>query len=210
MIQGQRVRRVIRQVDTWSVLRVSVLFHLSLMLVFVLAGVMLWLVGSLFGAIDSVESFMDSIGFDGFTFVGGQVLRGVIAAGLVLVVLGSGAAVLSAVLYNLIADVVGGIELSVLEEVAVLEPDLLQIVDPEPVDPESEVPESEVPESEVPESEVPEPADRELSGDSASSNGASTTERPPPQPVPNGWGTTAWQPEPASALPPAADPAHGS
>ena len=43
-------------------------------------------------------------------------LRGFIAAGLVIVVLGAGFSVLMAVVYNLISDLVGGIQLTVLEE----------------------------------------------------------------------------------------------
>lgn len=128
MIQGQRVRRVIRRIDTWSVLRVAVLFYLSLMLVIVLAGVMLWAAGSVVGAVDGVEDFMRGIGFDGFEFVGGQLLRGFTAIGLILVVLGTGSTVLTTVLYNLIADVVGGVQLTVLEEVYVPDEDRAQVV----------------------------------------------------------------------------------
>jgi hypothetical protein len=43
-------------------------------------------------------------------------LRASIVGGLVLVVMGTGANVLFAVLYNLISDVVGGIEVTVLED----------------------------------------------------------------------------------------------
>jgi hypothetical protein len=116
MAQGRRVRRVIRKLDTWSVLKVSVLFYLSLVLVVVLAGVLLWLVGSTVGAIDNVEKFMRAIGFENFRFVGSQLLRGAVGAGVVLVVMGTGLTVLISVIYNLISDVVGGIQLTVLEE----------------------------------------------------------------------------------------------
>jgi hypothetical protein len=114
--QGRRVRRVVRKIDTWSVLKVSALFYLSLVLVLLIAGVILWAAGSSVGAIDSVEKFMRAIGFDDFRFVGSQLFRGFTAAGLVLVILGTGLSVLIAVIYNLISDVVGGIQLTVLEE----------------------------------------------------------------------------------------------
>ena len=116
MPQGRRVRRVIRHIDTWSVLKVAVLFFASFTLVLLLAGILLWAAGSMLGAIDSVEDFMRAIGFEDFEFVGTQLLRGFVAAGLVVVVLGSGMAVLVAVVYNLISDMVGGIQLTVLEE----------------------------------------------------------------------------------------------
>lgn len=116
MAQGRRVRRVVRKIDTWSVLKVSALFYLSLVLVLLIAGVILWVAGSSIGAIDGVEKFMRAIGFEDFRFVGAQLFRGFTAAGLVLVILGSGLSVLIAVIYNLISDVVGGIQLTVLEE----------------------------------------------------------------------------------------------
>jgi hypothetical protein len=116
MAQGRRVRRVVRKIDTWSVLKVSALFSLSLVLVLLIAGIILWAAGSSVGAIGSVEKFMRAIGFEDFRFVGSQLLKGFTAAGLVLVLLGTGLSVLIAVVYNLISDVVGGIELTVLEE----------------------------------------------------------------------------------------------
>lgn len=116
MAQGRRVRRVVRKIDTWSVLKVAALFFLSLVLVLLIAGIVLWAAGSAIGAIDSVEKFMRAIGFEDFRFVGIQLLRGFTAAGLVFVLLGTGLSVLVAVIYNLISDVVGGIELTVLEE----------------------------------------------------------------------------------------------
>lgn len=114
--RGRRVRRVLRKIDTWSVLKVSALFHVTLVLVLLLAGVLLWAAGSSTGVIPSAEKFMRSVGFEGFTFVGGQLLRGFVAFGLVLVVLGTGLSVLMAVVYNLISDIVGGIQYVVLEE----------------------------------------------------------------------------------------------
>ena len=116
MAQGRRVRRVVRKIDTWSVLTVSALFYRSLVLVLLIAGVIRWAAGSSIGAIDGVEKFMRAIGFEDFRFVGAQLFRGFTAAGLVLVILGTGLSVLIAVIYNLISDVVGGIEVTVLEE----------------------------------------------------------------------------------------------
>ncbi|HEX4979839.1 MAG TPA: DUF3566 domain-containing protein [Acidimicrobiales bacterium] len=116
MAQGRRVRRVVRRIDTWSVLKVSSLFFFTFTLVVLLAGVLLWVAGSVFGAVDSVEDFMQTIGFTDFEFVGSQLLRGFVAAGLVIVLLGTGFSVLVSVVYNLISDLVGGIQMTVLEE----------------------------------------------------------------------------------------------
>lgn len=116
MAQGRRVRRVIRRIDAWSVLKVSIVFYLSLVLVLLLAGILLWTAGSVVGAVAGLEKLIAGFGFQGFQFVPGQLLRGFLAAGLVIVVLGTGMSVVVTVLYNLISDLVGGIELAVLEE----------------------------------------------------------------------------------------------
>ena len=97
-------------------LKVSGLFFLTFTLVLVFACVLLWAAGSVLGTVASVERFMQAIGFEDFRFVGMQLLRGFVAAGLVIVVLGTGFSVLVAVVYNLISDLVGGIQLTVLEE----------------------------------------------------------------------------------------------
>jgi hypothetical protein len=116
MAQGRRVRRVIRRIDTWSVLKVSSLFFATFMLVLLIAGVLLWIAGSVFGAVTGFERFMQAVGFEGFSFVGWQLLRGFFAGGVVIVLLGTGLSVLVAVVYNHISDMVGGIQLVVLEE----------------------------------------------------------------------------------------------
>ena len=116
MAQGRRVRRVVRTFDTASVLKVAFLFYLSLLLIVLLAGIMLWVAGGSVGAIDSVERFMRGIGFSGFRFVSARVFQGFVAAGVTLVLLATGITVLMAVIYNLISDAVGGIQVIVLEE----------------------------------------------------------------------------------------------
>lgn len=107
---------MVRKIDTWSVLKFSSLFFLTFMAVLLLAGIILWLAGSTIGVVESVESFMQAIGFEDFRFVGSQLLRGFVAVGLVIVVLGTGSSVLMSIVYNLISDLVGGIQLTILEE----------------------------------------------------------------------------------------------
>jgi hypothetical protein len=135
--QGRRVRRVIRRVDPWTVLRFSVFFYLSIFLVLLVAGIALWQVASVTGVRDNAEGFAGELVGAGpttdpaggatstsnsnssdnnFRFEGGRILQASALGGLVLVVVGTGANVLLVVLYNLISDVVGGIEMTVLEE----------------------------------------------------------------------------------------------
>jgi len=130
--QGRRVRRVIRKVDPWTVLRFSVLFYLSILLVVLVAGFALWEVASATGVRDNAENFVGELVGAGpatdaaqstansqdnnYRFRGGRILEASALGGLVLVVVGTGANVLLVVLYNLISDVVGGVEITVLEE----------------------------------------------------------------------------------------------
>lgn len=115
--RGRRVRRVIRRVDAWSVLKFSVAFYLCLFMVLMVAGVILWNLARSAGLVDNIENFIGELfALKRFHFVPGQILRGSALGGLILVVLGTGANVLMAVLYNLISDVFGGIEVAVLEE----------------------------------------------------------------------------------------------
>jgi hypothetical protein len=110
------VRRVVRRIDVLSVLKVSSLLFVTVTLVLLVAGVILWFAGTVLGAVEGVERFMSVLGFDDFRFVGPQLLRGFVAAGLVVVLAGTGSCVFMATVYNLIADVVGGVQFVVLEE----------------------------------------------------------------------------------------------
>ena len=142
MPQGRRVRRVIRKIDPWTVLRFSVFLYLSIFLVVLVAGFALWQVAAATGVRDKAEGFVGELvgagpatdpaggaqspdGTDSTTtdsrdnnyrFRGGRILQASALGGLVLVVVGAGANVLLVVLYNLISDVVGGVEITVLEE----------------------------------------------------------------------------------------------
>ena len=109
-------RVVVRRVDPWSVLKLSIVFYLSVCIVLLVAGVLLWSAASSAGVIDNFESFMVEIGFDDFRFLPGQILRGAALGGLVLVVAGTFANVLLATLYNLIGDVLGGVKLTLAED----------------------------------------------------------------------------------------------
>ena len=108
--QGRRVRLVVRRIEPWTVLKFSVLLFATLYLVFLVAGLVLWAAATATGLRENIEKFIgDLIASDDFRILGPTMLRASILGGLVLVVMGTGANVLMAVLYNLISDVVGGI-----------------------------------------------------------------------------------------------------
>lgn len=108
---------MIRHVDPWTVLRFSLLFYVCMLVVALVAGFLLWAAASTTGVIDNVERFVKELfALESFRINGGLIFRSTMIGGGVLVLLGAGANVLMAVLYNLTSDVVGGIEVVVLEE----------------------------------------------------------------------------------------------
>ncbi len=109
-----------RDVDPWSVFKVMIIFHLAVYVVVLIASVLLWNVAHATGTIDNVERFMESFGWETFTFDGGQLFHNLWVIGLLLVFLLTGLAVLGATVFNLIADLVGGVRVTVLEEEVVL------------------------------------------------------------------------------------------
>jgi hypothetical protein len=115
--QGRRVRRVIRKVDTWTVLKFSLLFYVSMLVVVMVAGTVLWGAASAGGVIHNIEKFIKQLfALESFHLSAGKIFRATFAGGLVMVLLGTGANVVMALVYNLTSDVVGGIEVTVLEE----------------------------------------------------------------------------------------------
>ena len=119
----RRVTRVVRHVDTWSVVKVALVFNLFLYFVVLTAGVLLWQVAQNTGTVDNVERFFESFGWQTFELHGGEIYHNAWVAGLFATVGFTGLAVLAATLFNLITDLVGGIRVSVLEEEVVASDD---------------------------------------------------------------------------------------
>lgn len=109
-----------RDVDPWSVFKVMIIFHFAVYVVVLIASVLLWNVAHATGTIDNVERFMESFGWETFTFNGSQLFHNLWVIGLLLVFLLTGLAVLGATVFNLIADLVGGVRVTVLEEEVVV------------------------------------------------------------------------------------------
>ena len=109
-------RGVVRRIDAWSVLKLSVVFYVALYGILLVAAVVLWMAATATGLRDNVESFIgEMIASNKFQFVGWELFRAGTVAGAILVVFGTGANVMLAVLYNLISDTVGGVAV-VIEE----------------------------------------------------------------------------------------------
>ena len=113
----RRTTRTLRYIDPWSVLRVTAMFHVVLYVILLVTGVLLWNVANTTGTVDNVERFMESFGWESFEFDGGEIFHQAWILGIFLVVGLTGLAVLVAVTFNLITDVVGGVRVMVLEDV---------------------------------------------------------------------------------------------
>ena len=117
-VQGRRVRRVLRKVDTWSVARMAFLLNLCLALVVVVAGLILWLGADGQGLIDELEQTVrTNLQLETFEIHGAVLFRSALLGAVLSALLFTGLAVIGALLFNLISDLVGGVQVWVLEEV---------------------------------------------------------------------------------------------
>jgi hypothetical protein len=118
-VQARKVHRLVRHVEPWSVLKISLIFFFCIWVILLTSAVILWQVASSSGVIDNVENFIEEIFAleeDSFAFEAGQMFRAYAVGGLVMVVAATGFTVLLAVLFNLISDLTGGVRITVLEE----------------------------------------------------------------------------------------------
>jgi hypothetical protein len=111
----RRVRRIVRKIDAWTVLKVSFVLNTVGALVWVLGVWVAWSIAVQRGIPDS---FVDLFGRltiavspDGELY-----FRVILMMAIIGVIIMTSIMTLGAVLYNLISDVVGGIELIMLEE----------------------------------------------------------------------------------------------
>lgn len=116
-LRARRVRRLVRHVEPWSVMKVALIFYFCLWGILLVAGVLLWGAAVSSGTIENIESFItDLFALKSFAINGDQLFRAAALGGLVMVVVGAGFTVLMAVLFNLISDLTGGIRMTVVEE----------------------------------------------------------------------------------------------
>ena len=180
-VRARKVRRTIRHVEPWSVLKIALLFHAALFLIVCVASALLWSAARASGTLDDLERSITSYGgfgncepIDGerrttptttpttivgevdqldptggpttlpgdvadlidegdpidededcpagerlegaFEFEDGRILQAFTFGGVVLVLAGTGASVVLVLLFNLMSDLTGGVQVTVLEE----------------------------------------------------------------------------------------------
>jgi hypothetical protein len=182
-VRGRRVRRTLRHIEPWSVLKLALLFHAALFAILCVASALLWTGARASGTLDNVEDFITSVGgfgncepiagtepepstttstvvddtdvdqldtgtvaeddeatdvpdtrevdeipdddedcgegrrlVGGFEFEDGRIFMAFAFGGIVLVLAGTGATVVLVLLFNLMSDLTGGIQVTVIEE----------------------------------------------------------------------------------------------
>lgn len=115
----RQARMVVRRVDPWSVLKLSVLFYFCVMLIFLLAMVILYWVLGFLGVLESTSDLLTTLGFGdpnrGFRFDGFYIFSRLFVGSAIGVVVWSLVNMFLAVLYNMVADIVGGISITLAE-----------------------------------------------------------------------------------------------
>ena len=111
----RRVRRIIRKVDPWTVLKASLLFNAIAGLVFVLGMWVMWSLVIQKGIPEKMVDLFDAVTIE-LTIDGPLYFRITALLAAVGVVGMTAFMTLGAVIYNLISDLVGGVEVTVLEE----------------------------------------------------------------------------------------------
>ena len=115
--EARKVRRLVRHVDPWSVLKLSLLLALCMWVVALIASVIIWSVANNTGALDSLERFFqENLRLTDFELTGDVLFRqfGLIS---LLASLGFAASmVIISLVFNLVSDIIGGVWISVIEE----------------------------------------------------------------------------------------------
>lgn len=115
--EARKVRRLVRHVDPWSILKVSLLLALCMWVVAMIASVIVWSVANNTGALQSLEDFFnDSLQLEDFQLSGDVLFRQFGLISLLFALGATATAVVAALAFNLVSDIVGGVWVSVIEE----------------------------------------------------------------------------------------------
>lgn len=108
--------RTVTHLDLKSVARVSVMFYAIVLVVMVIASIFLWVVADATGAVHSIDHSVQSLfGVKHYELHPATIAMYACAAGAVVAVTGTLLNLLAATVFNLIAEVVGGIRLKVAD-----------------------------------------------------------------------------------------------
>ena len=111
----RRVRRIIRKVDPWTVLKAAFVFNAIVSLVFVLGMWVMWSLVLQKGIPEKIVNLFEAVTIT-VTIDGPLYFRIVVILAIIGAIGMTAFMTMAAVIYNLISDLVGGVEVTVLEE----------------------------------------------------------------------------------------------
>lgn len=114
--EARKVRRLIRHIDPWSVLKLSLVFYFCMWLVGLISSVIVWQVATSSGTIGKFETFLSNLGIADPKIDGEFFLRQFGLVGLIVVLGAALITTVAAVIFNLINDLIGGVWITVIEE----------------------------------------------------------------------------------------------
>jgi len=114
--EARKVRRLIRHIDPWSVLKLSLVFYFCMWLVGLISSVIVWQVATSSGTIGKFETFLSNLGIADPKIDGEFFLRQFGLVGLIVVLGAALVTTIAAVIFNLISDLIGGVWITVIEE----------------------------------------------------------------------------------------------
>lgn len=113
-VRGGRRTEVIRRVELWSALKVSLLLYLSVLAGVLIVGVGLWTVGRRVGTVGALEGFMEELyAAESYRFDGVKILKISAVVGPILAVLAALGTVFGVALFNGVSRVTGGLRVTV-------------------------------------------------------------------------------------------------
>ncbi len=114
--EARKVHRIIRHIDPWSVLKLSVVFFLCVWVMFMVAIVIVWSIAESSGTIGKIEDLLAELDITNSGFDGTFIFRQYGLFGLVMATACTIATTVGAIVFNLVSDLIGGIWITVIEE----------------------------------------------------------------------------------------------
>ena len=111
-----RRRLTVKRIDPWSVLKFGAVVNLALLAIGLLVAYVIWFVIERLNIIDQVCGIATDVGFTQCGVNAGNLFRALVLLGLLGVVVMTAVLVFLSFLHNLIADLTGGLALSVVDD----------------------------------------------------------------------------------------------